>query len=107
MFLLFERLRVCLYAITLDLVYRACYSSFNATNYLEIQMIDYSHLDALELNLSHERARLNEATKKGEIELRTVWVKQLEKEIAGERNFLGLGESSEVSDDDLLAELGL
>lgn len=31
-------LRVCLYAITLDLVYRACYSSFNATNYLDVQM---------------------------------------------------------------------
>jgi hypothetical protein len=70
-------------------------------------MIDYSHLDALELNLSNERARLNAATKNGEIELRIVWVKQLEKEIAFERNFLGLGEASEVSDDDLLAELGL
>ena len=59
-----------------------------------------NHLDALNLRLSNERIRLAAATSEGERELRKVWIAQLEKEVAGEIEFLG-------SDDDLLAELGL
>lgn len=66
-----------------------------------------THLDALELRLSHERARLAAAKSKGEREIRTVWVRGIEKEIADERKRLGLtNELPEVSDDELLAELG-
>lgn len=54
------------------------------------------------------RASAN-ATKQGEIELRTVWVRQCEKEINGEERFLGIEETDfkapEISDDDLMAEL--
>jgi hypothetical protein len=64
------------------------------------------HLDALELSLSHERARLATATKKSEIAQRTVWVQQIEKEIAGEKAFLGIRDSvCTMSDDELMAEL--
>lgn len=70
-------------------------------------MTDFSHLNALELRLSHERDRLRAAKSEGEKELRRVWVAQLEKEIAGEREFLGLTEPAEcdLTDDELLAAL--
>lgn len=64
----------------------------------------HSHLDALELNLSNERIRFRSAIGK-EKELRAVWVKQLEKEIAGEKEFLGLTDMDEISEDELLAAL--
>lgn len=72
-------------------------------------MIDYSHLDALNLNLSNERSRLANAKSAQEKELRTVWIAQLEKEIAAEQAFLGVVavDNGIASDDDLLAELGL
>lgn len=63
------------------------------------------HLSALQLRLSNERIRLSQATNKGEIELRSVWVKQLEKEIEGELKFLD--QHNTMSDDELLKELGL
>ena len=63
------------------------------------------HLSALQLRLSNERIRLSQATNKGEIELRTVWVKQLEKEVEGEYKFLN--KDNVMSDDELLKELGL
>lgn len=63
------------------------------------------HLSALQLRLSNERIRLNQATNKGEIELRSVWVKQLEKEVQGEFEFLN--QHNVMSDDELLKELGL
>ncbi len=62
-----------------------------------------NHLSALQLRLSNERIRLSQATNKGEIELRTVWVKQLEKEIEGELKFLD--QHNTMSDDELLKEL--
>jgi hypothetical protein len=62
------------------------------------------HLSALQLRLSNERLRLSQAINQGEIELRTVWVKQLEKEVAGELEFLSV---NEMSADELLKELGL
>lgn len=61
-----------------------------------------THLDALNLRLSNERSRLAAAKSEGEIKMRQAWVAQLEKEIAGEAQF-----TAEISDEDLLAELGL
>lgn len=60
------------------------------------------HLSALQLRLSNERIRLSQATNKKEIELRTVWVKQMEKEVEGEIKFLSV---NEMSADELLKEL--
>jgi hypothetical protein len=50
--------------------------------------------------------RLANAKTDGEKALRSVWVRQYEKQLADERAFLGLGdELPELSDDELLAEL--
>ena len=68
-------------------------------------MTDLTHLNALELNLSHERVRLAGAKTKGERDLRTVWVAQLEREIAGERAFLGLAPEETMTLDEIFAEL--
>lgn len=69
-------------------------------------MIDYSHLDALELGLSHERERLRLARSPEEIAYREVWVSQYEREIASERELLGLpATDSELSLDEILALL--
>lgn len=51
-------------------------------------MDDLMHLHSLELRLSNERMRLSEATSQSEKDMRSVWVKQLEKEIQGEIEFL-------------------
>lgn len=59
-------------------------------------MTDTSHLDALQLRLSHERDRLARAKTEQEREMRRVWVAQIEKEIGLERD---------MTDDELLAEL--
>jgi hypothetical protein len=59
------------------------------------------HLIALIKNLTNEQSRLANAKSQNEIDLRTVWVNQLEKEIASE---LGLTENN-MSDDELLNEL--
>lgn len=66
-----------------------------------------THLDYLELRLSNERSRLADAKSDGERELRKVWVSQLEREIAGEIEFIGGNRHglTEMSDDELLAEL--
>lgn len=66
-----------------------------------------SHLNALETRLSHERGYLAAAKTDGERALRTVWIAQIEKEIANEHAFLGLTTSpaAELTDDELLAEL--
>lgn len=64
--------------------------------------MDYSHLDALNLRLSHERARY-EADKNP---LRKVWIEGIEREIAAEYKFLGINpEIVSMSDDELLNEL--
>lgn len=69
--------------------------------------VDYSHLHALEFGLSNERARLANARTPHEIAMRTAWVQGRERELAFEREFLGLPPDSlvELSDADLLAEL--
>lgn len=61
-----------------------------------------THLAALNLRLSNERAYLAAATSESEIELRKVWIAQIEKEIGAEAAF-----ANEISDDDLLSELGI
>lgn len=66
------------------------------------------HLAVLHTLLSNERARLAASKTTGERELRTVWVAQAERELAGEFAFLGMPASAKLSDideDELLAEL--
>jgi hypothetical protein len=70
---------------------------------------DTTHLTALYKSLFNERARLGAATTPNEIALRQVWVKQIEREIAGEEKFLGQDVDARIramSDDELLRELG-
>tara|TARA_R110000868_G_scaffold58133_1_gene179625 strand:+ start:1282 stop:1512 length:231 start_codon:yes stop_codon:yes gene_type:complete len=70
---------------------------------------DTSHLVALMTGLSRERQRLAAARTEQERALRTVWVRQSEKEINAEERFLGMTETDwnepEMSADDLVAEL--
>ena len=65
-----------------------------------------NHLEALNLRLSNERARLATAKTSYERNLRAVWVAQIEREIAGEMAFLAkVDDLPEMSDDELLAAL--
>ncbi len=68
---------------------------------------DRSHLDALNLRLSHERERLGVAKTVGEVTVRLAWVHGIEREIAAELEFLGqqAGELPDLGDDELLAAL--
>ncbi len=68
---------------------------------------DESHLNALELRLSHERGRLRAAKTDAERATRQVTVDGIEREIAGERKFLGLAPqaASAMSDDALMQAL--
>ena len=72
-------------------------------------MTDTTHLTALITRLSNERAYLARATKPQEIELRTVWVRQCEREVNDEEAFLGMSltdwNEPEMSAADLMAEL--
>lgn len=70
-------------------------------------MTDTSHLIALIANRSREAMRLQAARSPKEIALRTVWLAQLDNEIANEERFLGMEPAAEMSDADLLAGLGL
>lgn len=71
-------------------------------------MPDTSHLVALHDGLARERERLASATTEAERALRRVWIEQREREIASELAFLGMDSAPlpELSDDDLLRELG-
>lgn len=60
------------------------------------------HLNALNLRLSNERGYLAKAKTEGERQLRAVWIAQIEKEIAHEREF---NADPEMTDEELLAEL--
>lgn len=65
-----------------------------------------SHLNALELRLSHEREYLRNAKTGIERELRGIWITQIEKEIAAERKSLGLStELPDIGNDELAEEL--
>lgn len=76
-------------------------------------MYDTQHLVALQNNLSNEKERLANAKTQKEIDLRKVFVSQLEKEIAAEIKFLeskGVNlytNTDDLSDDDIMKELGL
>ena len=71
-------------------------------------MRDTTHLVALQTRLSHERGYLAAAKKDSEKALRTVWVKQIEKEIADEMALCGIDPTvPDMTDDELFAELGL
>ena len=74
---------------------------------LKLMSQDTSHLNALLLGLSNERARLAEEKTEHGRKLRRVWIEQKEREIEGERQFLGLKdtESFEGTDDELLEAL--
>ena len=63
----------------------------------------FEHIDSLNFLLSNERIRLSLAKSESEIAIRSGWVKQLEKEIEGEKKFIA---ENAISDDDLLSELG-
>ena len=66
-----------------------------------------SHLIALQTRLAHEQGYLAKAKTTGERELRTVWIAQIEKEIASEKKFLGMDEvECDMSDEELLKALG-
>lgn len=69
--------------------------------------IDLTHLDALNLRLSHERSYLARAKFSGEIELRSVWIRQIEREIEVECRLLGIDacHANAASDEELLSEL--
>ena len=64
----------------------------------------FEHIDSLNFLLSNERIRLSLAKSGSEITIRRGWVRQLEKEIEGEKKFIS---DNNMSDDDLLSELGL
>lgn len=66
-----------------------------------------THLDALNLRLSHERVHLSNAKTESERNLRRVFIIQIEKEIEGEKKFLGMKEcnAGDLSDDELLRAL--
>ena len=77
-------------------------------------MYTTEHYVALLTNLSNERQRLEQSASQAEYALRSVWVKQLEREVEAEVEFLSskgvnvYAETNEVdsmSDDDLLNEL--
>ena len=79
-----------------------------------MENVDTSHLVALQQRLSHEQEYLAKAKGQKEIELRSVWVRQIEREIEDEIKFLAkngyivptLDDIFEEMDDDvLLAEL--
>ena len=68
-----------------------------------------SHLVALTSHLINERARLRAATCLKETELRTVWVRQIEREINSEEIRLGMSvtdfDAQEMSIEEILSEL--
>lgn len=71
-------------------------------------MTDFSHLNALEFRLSNERIHLQNAKTVAEKDLRAVWVKQLQDEIAAEYKFLGVEPvtiDENLTMDDIFAEL--
>ena len=65
---------------------------------------DTDHLAALYQRLINERERLSSAKTEKEKSIRSVYVEQIEKEIKGEKEFLGIVED-DIDDDDLLAQL--
>jgi hypothetical protein len=72
--------------------------------------IDTSHLDAIRIRLSNERSRLKVSSSDSERKFRSVCITGIERELAGELDFLGLPPDlkiNDIDDDALLAELTL
>jgi hypothetical protein len=69
--------------------------------------VNTTHLAVLELRLSHERAALGNAKSDKERALRSVWVRQIEKEITEEIKFLNkqTEQTPNLTDDELLRAL--
>lgn len=67
--------------------------------------MNLDHLNALTIRLLHEQARLDAATDPREIELRTVWVAGVKREITNEEARQGLDDLPDMNDEELLAEL--
>jgi hypothetical protein len=65
--------------------------------------MDTTHLIALQTRLTHERARFAADGS----EIRKVWIAQIEREIANEEKFLGIGSVADIdmTDDELMREL--
>ena len=63
------------------------------------------HLHILELRLSNERLRLAKAKTLSEINYRTVLIDQMNRELEHEKEFIGLEQLNNLTDDELLAEL--
>lgn len=66
---------------------------------------DTSHLVALHESLDREKVRLAAARTEKEFAFRTHCIAMKNKEIAAEFEHLGMNETIDISDDDLLAEL--
>lgn len=65
----------------------------------------FDHLDALQTRLANERVRYSEATGKDK-EYRAFMVSQVEKEIEGEKAFLGF-HVGDIDEDELMIDLGI
>lgn len=72
------------------------------------------HYVALLTNLSNEKQRLENSASEAEYQMRSVWVRQLEREIAHEVEFLAskgvcvysnVDETDDLTDDELMALL--
>lgn len=70
-------------------------------------MTDLTHLDALQQRLRNENDYIANSTNAHEIQLRRVWILQIEKEIAEEYAHLGINPVvvCDLSNDELLKEL--
>lgn len=66
--------------------------------------MDFAHLHALEVRLSHERVRLAASRTANERALRTVWVAQIEREIADIVRSAD-DDAASMTDDEILAAL--
>lgn len=69
--------------------------------------MNMTHLDALELRLSHEKARAFQETNSKALRMREVWIAGIKKEIADEKAFLGIKDEPEIemTDAELLSAL--
>ena len=80
--------------------------TIDTTNQPGQDTMDTSHLVAVHERLFHERSRLECAKTAQEVEIRSVWVKQLEREFENELKFLGMSaEVDDIDDDELLGLL--
>lgn len=70
-------------------------------------MNDSLHLQIIKLRLKNEKERLSESKNEKERYFREVQVIQIEKELKSEKERLGILEFDNMSDDELLKELGI